>query len=100
MEWLLVIIAGAAVLWLGYKFGFSTHRTSVHEATASQWTAVQAKAAYQESYGIVYAQMADPAGSGIEFKVSMEHVERATAAMNRLMELSGKEHGPAFRIRF
>ena len=53
MEWLFAIIAGAAVLWLGYKLGFSTRRTSVHEAVASQWTVEQAKAAYQESYGIV-----------------------------------------------
>ena len=44
--------------------------------------------------------MADPIGSGIEFKVSMEHVERATAAMNRVKQLSGGEHGPAFRRRF
>jgi hypothetical protein len=63
MEWLLIIIAGAAVLWLGYKFGFSKHRTSVHETVASQWTADQAQAAYGESYGVVYAQMADPVGS-------------------------------------
>ena len=62
IEWLLAIIAGVAVLRLGYKLGFSTRRTSVHEAVASQWTAEQAKAAYQESYGIVYAQMADPTG--------------------------------------
>jgi hypothetical protein len=100
MEWLLAIIAGVAVLWLGYQIGFSTRRTSVHETVASQWTAEQANAAYQESYGIVYAQMADPIGSGIEFKVSLEHVERATAAMNRLMKLGGEEHGPAFRLRF
>ena len=100
MEWLLAVIAGAAILWFGYKIGFSTRRTDLHQAVASQWTREQAKAAYEESYGIVYAQMADPMGSGITFKVSLEHVERATVAMNRMMQLDDKEHGPAFRRRF
>jgi hypothetical protein len=102
MEWLF-ILPGLLVLWRGYKMGFASHRTDTYAvlaALASQWTEDQAQAAYLESYTIVYQQMADPTGSGIKFKTAMEHIERATAAANRVNELRAGEHGPAFRRRF
>jgi len=44
--------------------------------------------------------MANPVSSGIPFKTAMEHIKRATAAMDRVQQLQGQQYRPMFRLTF
>lgn len=100
MGWFVALVAATVAAWIGYKIGAARRRTDKFVAVASEWNLEQARAALKESYSVACAQMADPVSSGTSVQTATEHIERATAAMDRIQQLQGREHGAKFRLSF
>ena len=86
------------VAWFVYKLMQSAARTAELVRAASVMTLDEAEQQFHRSCSVVAEQMSAPSSSRYTYRDASIELERAVACMDRVQQLKGLPHGPAFRL--
>lgn len=102
MSWwelaLLLLLLGA--VWFVLDLRRRAQQTDYLEEIASQMSHSEASKLFNQYCEIAVDHLADPINSQFSNKEANEAINRAIACMNRIREIEGESHGPAFRAAF
>lgn len=101
-EYLFGALLGAAALGIFLLFRAVRRKRREHfyyEMVLMAAAPEEAKELYENSIRTLISQLIDPIGSGLSQSDAAKCLELAVFAKDRMHQLEGKEHGPAFRLK-